>query len=282
MRTLALGYDFRYNTRMFPKSHPITVRAFQKPYPFEIYAPEGKGPFPVIFQTPILGRFVLLDDLFFERRFARFFAVQGIACVLIHRPIFEFNTREGLEQIQQYLENSLKRNQSILEYVLQDPRLDHGNLGTFGMSFGGIINCLWAALEPRFKAHVFALAGGNLPEIFIRSRDPLMRSYQRSALAAAGFNHKTLKRHLKHLFTRDPFTAASLIPSHSVFLILGLLDRVVPFHFGNKLRKRLKHPKTLYLPLGHYFSILTVPIVKWLVVNFFKKKYGFFPPPKKI
>lgn len=266
---------------MFPKSHPITVHHFAKPYPFDIYRPQGKGPFPVIFQTPILGRFALLPDLFFERRFARFFAGQGVACVLIHRPIFEFDSAEGLHQIQKYIENSLKRNQAILDYALQDPHLDSKHIGTFGMSFGGIINCLWAALEPRLKAHVFAMTGGNLPEVFMRSRDPLMRSYQRSALKAAGSNPKVLKRHLKTLFTLDPFSAAAVIPPKNALLILGLFDRVVPFAFGNKLRKKMKYPKTIILPLGHYFSILAAPIIKWIVVNFFKQKYGFYPSSKK-
>ena len=88
---------------MFSKSHPITVRFYKTPHPFEIYEPKGEGPFPVIFQTPILGRFALLSDLFFERRLARFFAEQGVACVLLHRPIFKFEANSGLEQIQVYL-----------------------------------------------------------------------------------------------------------------------------------------------------------------------------------
>ncbi len=267
---------------MLFKSHPITVRTFTQPYPFEIYTPEGPGPFPVIFQTPILGRFALLEDLFFERRFARFFASQGLICVLIDRPIFEFDSGRGLEQIPGHIEESMKRNQAVFECVLTEKTFDTQRMGTFGMSLGAIVNLLWAAREKRLNAHVFCTPGGNLPHIFMASLDPLMMSYRKAALNTCGGSKKKLLKSLLEIFTLDPLTAAAAIPPEQCLMVLGLFDLVVPYKYGKELRKKLGNPAAILLPLGHYFSILAAPIVKWLVVRFFKQKWFQASSPKKI
>lgn len=246
--------------------------AFQKPSPFELYLPEGSGPFPLICLTPILGRLLFLEDLFMERRFARFFASQGFAAALIERPIFEFNPARGLEQIQRYLEESVLRNEKVLDDLLARKDIDPEKIGSFGISFGAVLNSLWAAADSRLKAHVLALAGGNIPEILITSRDPLMRGYLKSIIKSVGMEGEELKAAFEKAIRLDPLKAVPSIPRENVFMILALFDRVIPFRYGQLLRQALGEPETLFLPLGHYTSLITVPLTQWKALEFFKKR----------
>ncbi len=245
---------------------------FNEPSPFELFLPPRRGPLPLICLTPILGRLQWMEDLFFEKRFARFFASQGFACALIDRPLFEFVPHRGLEQIQDYLEESVARNKKVLDLLLAKKEIDPQRVGSFGISFGAIVNSLWAGADSRLKAHVFALAGGNLPAILVSSRDPLMRSYIQSILKGTGILKENLKDHLVKAITIDPLRAARSISKESVFLLLGIFDRVIRFRYGWAFREALGKPKTRFLPLGHYGSLLAVPMIQGEVLEFFKKK----------
>ena len=251
---------------------------FREPFPYEIYLPPGSGPHPLVCITPILGRFLILEDLHFERRFARFFAKHGLATALIDRPIFEFDPKCGLEQIQEYLEQSLSRNKKVLDSVLLRKDIDPKRIGSFGMSFGAVVNCLWGASDSRIKTHVLAMAGGNLPEIFMTSRDPLMKSYMKAVLESkpvfknTAVDRTNLKEVLKEIFLLEPLNSAHLLPAQNILLLLAIFDHVVKFRYGMALRQALGKPKTIFLPLGHYTSILLVPILQWQVLKFFQKK----------
>lgn len=257
------------------------LRRYETPHSFDLYLPRPqtmpKGKPPLICITPLLGRIFFLEDLAVERWFAGYFTRHGLAVALIHRPIFEFAPARGLEQIQDYLTQSISRAAKILDALENHPELDTQKIGTFGISFGAIVNLLWAASDPRLKAHVFALGGGNLPEIFIRSRDPLMRSYQRAALEATGGSVETLKLHLQKVFTRDPLEACASLPKENILLVLALFDRVIPIRYGLALRQKLGNPETIFLPLGHYSSILAAPILRGKILRFFQVRFGIKP-----
>lgn len=241
---------------------------------FELYLPEGPGPHPLICITPMLGRFLFLDDLFFERRFARFFARKGLAAAVIERPIFEFNPSRGLEQIQHYLDESVLRSKWVLDELLQRKNIDPEKVGTYGISFGAVVNSLWAAEDSRLKAHIFALGGGNLPEVIMTCRDPLMLSYLKAMKQKTGLEGRKLLEALKKVFFRDPLEAAKKIPPGSVCLHIALFDRVVQTRYSLAFRKALGNPETVFIPLGHYSSILAVPFLKPGAARFFRRKLG--------
>jgi hypothetical protein len=245
---------------------------FDQPFPFELYLPEGTGPFPLICQTPILGRLLLLSDLFFERRFAHFFASRGFAAALIERPFFEFDPSNGLEQIQTYLDDSVERNRSVLDALSNRKEIHPERVGSFGVSFGGVVNTLWAASDDRLKAHFFGLVGGNLPEILMTSRDPLLKSYVREIARGTGFRGEDLKAAFQKVFRSDPLRAAGRIPKERVLMLLAHFDHVIRRRYGLALREKLGNPETIFLPLGHYTALLAEPILKWMVLGFFKKR----------
>ncbi len=246
---------------------------FSEPVSFELYLPEGQGPFPLVVITPLLGRLILCEDLYLERNFARFFARSGLASTIAHRNIFQFNSSRGLEQLQGYLDQSVERNTKILDHLATFKEVDAQKIGSFGMSFGAIANLLWAAYDQRIRAHVFALGGGNLPEIFISSKDPLMRLYRKQALESSGLNMKELPASLQKIFKHDPLEACHVIPKENVFMCLAIFDRVIQLRYGLELWRGLGKPSTLFIPLGHYSSILAVPFIRGKVLKFLKTKF---------
>ena len=250
-----------------------------EPSPYELYLPEGAGPFPLICLTPILGRLVFLKDLFFEKRFAQFFASRGFAAALIDRPIFEFNPYQGLRQIQNYLEESVQRNKKVLDVLVHRIDIDPEKIGSFGMSFGAVVNSLWAAMDPRLRAHVLALAGGNIPEIILTSRDPLMRNYLKAIIESRD-GTEDLEIDLQNSILWDPLNVCPSISRENIFLLLGIFDRVIRFRYGLDLWKAMGKPKTYFLPLGHYGTILAVPFLKGRVLKFFRQKLRVSNPSR--
>lgn len=253
--------------------------SFAKPSPFELYLPQGPAPLPLICMNPILGRLIFLEDLFFERRFAHFFASNGLAAVLIDRPLFQFNPGHGLEQIQDYLETSVSRSKAVLDSLSGRGEIDFERLGTFGISFGAVVNALWAAQDSRLRAHVFALVGGNLPEVFVTSRDPLMRSYVQSVQKGTGIEKKNLKACFERALGPDPLKSVSSLSREDILMILAIFDRVIHFRYGLVLWRALRKPKTLFVPLGHYTSILAIPFLKGQILDFFKLKFDLKTTP---
>ncbi len=243
-----------------------------EPFRHELSLPEGPGPFPLLCITPILGQLAFLEDFFLERRFARFFSEKGFACALIHRPIFEFDSARDLHQIQNYLEESVARNKKVLDSLLARKEIDATKIGTYGISFGAVVNSLWAAEDPRLKAHLFALGGGNLPEIFLTSRDPLMRSHLAAITKKTGVDKNRLKALLREVLRSDPLDAARSISGENVCLHLALFDRVIRLRYGLAFRRALGNPETVFIPLGHYSSILSVPFLKHQALDFFRRK----------
>ncbi len=247
--------------------------SFSVPSPFDLYLPEGLGSLPFIFITPLLGRLLFFDDLLLESHFARFFASRGFGVALIHRPIFAFDPERGLEQMQEYLTESVARNRKVFDFLLARKEINPEKVGDFGISFGAVVNSLWAARDPRLKAHVFALGGGNLAEIFMTSRDWLMRSYFKAAVRKMGGKKEDLKAGLKKLLHPDPLEVCQSIPRENILMVLALFDRVIRFRYGLAFRSALGNPETVFLPLGHYTSIPTIPFIQWKALDFFKRRF---------
>lgn len=259
----------------------IKHRIFHEPHPFELFSPALSPESALIVMTPLLGRLVFLDDLQLERFFARRLASAGFHTALIHRPFFSYLPERGLEQIADYMEDAVSRNEAIYQSLLKTGSFSPERTGTFGISFGAIVNALWAGRQKQLSAHVFALAGGNLPEIFVTSRDPLMRQYLKETCRLSGKDPGTLRRELKEVFRFDPLDAAAAVDRKSVLMVIALLDRIVRTRFGLALRKALGNPETVFLPFGHVFSILAAPLLLNRALNFYHRRFDRLSPQNR-
>ncbi len=242
--------------------------------PRTLFLPEKRrGPHPVVIILPILGRLAFLPDFWIEKRMARYLASKGIAGAVLERDFFRFRPGGGVEQVNDYLEATAVSAIQLLDELLQRPDLDSSRIGTLGLSFGGMINVLLAARDPRIRAAVIALAAGNIPDLLEVSQDPLVKQYYALLRQGTGLSPDVLHRRLESTLTHDPIHAAGKIDSEKILMIIARRDRVVPFRYADALRKKMGNPETLYLPCGHYLAMLLFPWLRVKALRFFQHRF---------
>ncbi len=241
---------------------------------YELKLPNQKPPFPLILVLPILGRLLFLPDFFIERKIARFFQKRGFAAAILKRDFFEYHPRQGLEQVGAYIAGTVKLAKATLSEVLKNPAIDSRHAGSVGISFGAMINVLLAAEDPRLKACVVALGGGRIPEILTTSCDPLVKSYCRTLLDGMTLSKEALVCQLSECLQEEPLKAAPAVDPKKVLMIIAKKDKVVLPRYSSALREALKNPETIFLPLGHYTSLLALPYLNRKALAFFKKKFS--------
>ena len=242
---------------------------------YELHLPQKDSsppPWPFILILPILGRLLFLPDIFIERRIARFFNQRGFAVSILRRDFFSFDPRQGIEQIGLYLSSTIEQAKTMLDEILKNPKIDPLRVGSLGISFGGVINVLLSAQEARIKASVVALAGGNLPEIIATSRDPLVKNYYAAIVKGLGMKREEFISTLKEQLKEEPLRVAPKIDSQKIFMMIARLDRVVFPCYSTALWQALGKPQAIFIPLGHYFSLLALPYLNRQALAFFRQK----------
>ena len=104
--------------------------------------------------------FGLMDDGDAYHSYARELVKNGFA-VLTPLNLRSVERRNRMERLCRLADMSLPgielvRVQRLLDEALEDPRIDRGRVGMWGLSLGGMATMFWTPLEPRIKAAVVA------------------------------------------------------------------------------------------------------------------------------
>lgn len=83
---------------------------------------------------------------------------QGFA-VLAPANLYSVEKRNRIERLARLADTTLpgiefRRMQALLDYALQDPRVDSERVGFWGISLGGMAGMFWTPLEPRIKCSI--------------------------------------------------------------------------------------------------------------------------------
>lgn len=227
------------------------------------HRPATAGPHAVIVLLPVSGGHYEI-----ERLFARYFAEHGFAALVVRRD--ESYSDDGLIQaVDPILRRSVVDGRRVVDWIDTRPEFAPGQVGLFGISLGGIEASVLAALEPRFKAAVVGLAGGDLPGILVRSNHSGLSRDRREWLAATGRDLRGAESFLRENLQHEPLRYAAYGDPARMLLILARFDRAVPFANGLKLRAALGHPPAIILPTGHYTAALAIPWLRPVVRDFF-------------
>ena len=121
---------------------------------FDYYDVDGDGRTPVVIVLPIFNGQPIVT-----RYFARYFASQGWAAIAVDRerdPLGDFEPAERRASATNLLEY-----RRVLDWVDQQPELDSGRIGMFGISFGAMDAVMLTALDsasmrssPRWRAAI--------------------------------------------------------------------------------------------------------------------------------
>ncbi len=258
--------------REFTVQFPLAAEGFEPTEPtveFEWFESTHPGRQPALVFSPILG-----GDYPLERGVARFFANHGLHVALVHRRTLKISPEHPVERVELLLRQSVLRVRQVVDWLVAQERVDPDRLGSFGISMGGIAGILTAAVEPRVRVHVVALAGGGIPDILVTSRDSLLSRPRTKYLAANGMDLATFERRLRETIRTDPVLLARYVRPGQLLMVIAMTDRTVGAANALRLWRALGRPEAVFLPTGHYTSYLTLPFLKYQSLRWFRRRFA--------
>jgi hypothetical protein len=261
--------------REFLVRFPLSVSGFEPTEPVvevEWFEVKGSGRAPAILLNPILG-----GDYPLERGICRFFASRGFHVALVHRKTLKIPPEREVSHIELLLRQGVIRIRQVVDWMEAHDRVDSHRMGSFGISMGGIASVVAAAVEPRLRVHVVALAGGSISDILLTSKDRLLTKPLNRYLAHRQLDRTTLRRRLEEQVNTDPLRLAPYVDRRNLLLFIALADRTVGRANALRLYRALGKPEAVFLPTGHYTSYLFLPYVKRASLRFFQAR--LLPPP---
>jgi hypothetical protein len=221
---------------------------------------------PVVMLLPISG-----GNYEPETLFARSFVKRGLSVVLVRRR--EMSREQPTPPaINAWLEQTVRDNKRVLDWIETRPELDPKRIGLFGISMGGIQGGLVAALDPRIQAATLGLAAGDLSFVLARSTERSVIRKREAYMRAHNITQAQFQAELAKAITCDPSLLAPYIDPHKMLLVLGICDTVVPFPKGWEMRAKMDRPETILIPTGHYSSVVCLPYLEWQCGWFLQKR----------
>ncbi len=268
-----------YHIRRFELTVPMVVYGTNKTVELDCYNPPVDEPLPVILIFPISGGGYFLEDLF-----AQYLYRNGYAAVIVHRESPGERDPKTGQQINQMIRQSVLDNKRVVDWLETRPEYDANRIGALGTSMGSFKATFLVAIDPRIKAAVLGLTGGDFPYILAYSKEGAWhhRGLTRRREAYLNEHHLTkaeFRQVLEKEVVWDPKAVAPSIPPDKVLMIIALWDTVVPTRTGKELRTLMHNPETLYVVSGHYTAYLYLPRIKSQLLHFFNNR---LKPPQPV
>ncbi|MBI3319637.1 MAG: acetylxylan esterase [Candidatus Omnitrophica bacterium] len=258
----------RRRFRVLLVQFPLAAEGFTPTEPvveFEWFESTAPGRRPAILFNPILG-----GDYPLERGMCRFFAAHGFHVALVHRKTLKISPEHPVDRLELLLRQGILRIRQVVDWMESNERVDPQRMGSFGISMGGMATVITAAVEPRLRVHVVALAGGSLPDILVTSRDRLLTKPRAMYLTRNQIDLKTLETRLRQSVKSDPIRLAPYVDARRLLMFIALGDRTIGRANALRLWRALGQPEAVFVPLGHYTSYLYLPYLKRLSLRFFQ------------
>jgi dienelactone hydrolase len=233
----------------------------------DYYQVPGETRRPLIVISPILGGNMIVDW------FAAYFASQGMHAAIVHRRKPRYDSSRDLGQVEDVLRKSVLRTRQALDWLLENPGIDSDKVGSFGISYGGLVNTLTAAVEPRIRCHIFAMAGGPLADLILDSKEKAIQKYIRAAAEQTGHAPEKLRAELQNAIHSDTLKMAAYLRSYDVLMVIAFFDQVVGRKYSQNLWRALGRPEVIYTPFGHYGTLLTLPYLKSKARQFYQARF---------
>lgn len=262
LETLDVTLPARHAVDAPPEARaPISMR-WWRPVPAD-------APRPAIVMSPILGgEALLVSDLALD------LASEGYHVLLVRRGELRVDPDRGVDQVEDRLAADVSGQVQALDWLLTHGDVDATRVASFGISAGGIQGAMVAGADPRYRAHVIALAGGPLPDVITTSSERKLRRLVAEGRARTGLSTEALREEMRRAVVTDPVALARYVPPERVLLVLADHDTSVPTWTGERLREALGDPETIVLPWGHYGSILALPAVRTRMRTFLDEHLG--------
>ncbi len=152
-------------------------------------------------------------------------------------------------------------------WLADQPEINPARIGIAGVSLGATLASVSFCVDPRFRAGVLILAGGNLAKGLVANG--LMAT--RRKMKALGLNYAFLG---KKLAVVDPLKYAPLGAKRRADLLMfnARQDEIVPPACANALWRALGKPRRYWLYGGHYSTMIYLPDLLDKTTKFFQRK----------
>lgn len=223
----------------------------------EYFQPTTAGRHPGVVVLHILGA-----DFALSRYLAARLADAGVAALFVKLPYYGERRPTGPASETRFLSANIGRTteamrQGILDvrrglaWLSSRPEIDPERLGVTGISLGGIISSVVAAVDPSIDRVAILLAGGGLADILWNMPEREAKAY-REAWIASGRTFADLEALVRPY---DPLTHAARLKGKHVLMIAGNVDEVVPPRAARQLWHAAGEPPIHWLDCGHYSAV---------------------------
>jgi len=211
------------------------------------------------------------------RIIARDLATHGMHAVIVDRYVDKQKDPTLLESTESGMRDLVADRLQVLEWVLRRPEVDPTRIGAYGVSLGGIGSLLLAAVEPRIRATVAVMAGGDPAAVMARPAQGECVTLARANGVpenATRSRIEAFERKARPVLVTCPVALARYIDPSSVLMFLTRRDTSVPSALQVRLRGALGRPEAFSLPTGHYSSVLYLPYIKSRARAFLAARLG--------
>ncbi len=219
----------------------------------DYFRPKGPGRKPAVVVLHILGA-----DFALSRYLAARLADRGVAALFVQLPFY--GDRRGPDKERRFLSVDIERSMLAMRQGICDVRrasawlagreeVDPDRLGVAGISLGGIIASVAAAVDPAIHDCTPILAGGGLAEILWQMPEG---ARYRDLWIASGKTKADLEK-LTNPY--DPLTYADRLVGKRVFMVAGNVDEVIPPSSARALWERAGQPAIRWYDCGHYSAV---------------------------
>ncbi len=229
------------------------------------YRQQEPKPTANIILLPILG-----GDYAPSRFFCEYFAEYGFNVLFFERKSAVLDSVEGVERTWEVMVRTVIDVRRGIDWWLTQPGIDPEKLGIFGISMGGIQSSIIMGVDPRIKAGVFCLNGGDLPQLMMQSKEQEIVDFRAAVKSQLGWDDEMFLEEAVRLLTPiDPLTYAPNLDPEKVLHISPYFDQVVPFELAEKWWHAAHEPSRIIIPTGHYSSAFLIHYIKVEARNHF-------------
>jgi len=236
-----------------------------------LYVPDQiqRGP-AVIIQPITSGESV-------TKQMAHFFAQSGFICLRFHSHghlRLAEKSDDALTSFESLLKDDVMDVMEGIDWLDAQSFVDRDRVGIVGVSMGAIISSIVAGADPRIRAGVFILGGGDLAGILFSSTEPTVVSLRNRIEEEEDLTSEELLAEVgRRLRNVDPLTYAGRLDPNRILMIDAYFDHVIRRRYAMALWKAAGEPSMVMLPTGHYSAALFLDYAQRLALAHFQKVF---------
>jgi len=143
-----------------------------------------------------------------------------------------------------------------IDFAENRPEIDATKIGTWGNSFGGILNSLVGGIDLRVKALYISVAGGRFVDTLTRSRSELAAPYREFRMKEEGLDIKGFREKLMSVVKVDPLDLTYRRSREDIFMNLDVKDDIVATDNQLELWKAYGRPNCRIFTDEHFYAVI--------------------------